>query len=526
MKTDILIVGAGPTGLMMACQLLRFGINFRIIDQQSEQTNESRAFGIQARSMEIFDNLDLAEAFLRKASKINSVNFYINGQHELKLNFNSRALATTPFPHIYLLPQSETEQIFIDHLKKNGIDVERDATLEFFEQTTTAVVARINKPSGAETVKCQYLLGCDGAHSTVRKIAAIPFEGGEYTQMFFLADAKVIWPKDISTGFNLFFDQRGLLLQVPLTDDFARIIGASVKDSLKQNLDLQSITQYSRAVSHTPVIIKDIVWMAPFRLHHRVVRHYQKDRVFLLGDAAHIHSPVGAQGMNTGLQDAANLAWKLALRINALPCDQLLKTYQLERQDIGRKLTRTTDRLFSALTSPNLLLTKIRPRLIRLALKIINQFESIQYKLFRLASQLGISYSANDFVVEDLKRADVSLLLGPKAGARAPDAILNGSSLFQKFKNQPFNILLFFESNEAYCAFNDKIELIKQKKHEWIEIHVLVLSEQTQLAFHRYGVTRQAIYLIRPDGYVGFRTVQLDLDALNSYLAKLFLKVP
>jgi 2-polyprenyl-6-methoxyphenol hydroxylase-like FAD-dependent oxidoreductase len=525
MKIDTLIAGAGPTGLMMACQLLRFGVTFKIIDKQSDRTNESRAFGIQARSMEIFDNLGLAGEFLKKAIKVNVINFFVSGHQELKLKFNSEALDGTPFPHMYLLSQSETERILIEYLKRHGVEVERNTSLESFEQKDTEIIAVIKNEMNPEneTIDCQYLFGCDGAHSIVRKILKIPFEGGEYKQKFFLADAKVTWPNNVPPGFNFFFDEKGLLLQASLENDFGRILGASIKDHLKEPIDLQSITQYSREVSHLPVIIQDMTWMAPFHLHHRVVSHYQKGRAFLLGDAAHIHSPVGAQGMNTGLQDAANLGWKIALKIKGHASDQLLKTYELERQFIGKKLTRTTDRFFSLLTSPNLFLGAFRPRLIKLALRTINQFSSIQNKLFRLMSQLGVRYSLNDYIFESTQGADSSFLSGPQAGSRAPDATLNGASLFEKFKTKPFNVLFFFASDHLISGdFKGQMELINQKNNVWIAFHHLILSKETQLAFHRYGVTHQGVYLIRPDGYIGFRSCQINLDSLNNYLNKLF----
>jgi 2-polyprenyl-6-methoxyphenol hydroxylase-like FAD-dependent oxidoreductase len=528
-KLDTLIVGAGPTGLMMACQLLRFGVSFKIIDKQAERTNESRAFGIQAKSIEIFDNLGIADEFLKMAIKVDFVNFFINGRHKLQLKFNSKALNGTYFPHIYILPQSETERILIEHLRKNGVEIERNTILEDFKQNDHKVTAQIINLTNNqnEMVGCQYLFGCDGAHSSVRKILNIPFEGGKYKQTFFLADAKIIFPDHIPAGFKLFYNNHGLLLHAPLDNQMTRIIGAGIQgnDQLSQSLNLNSITQFAREISHNPVTIENITWKSLFHLHHRVVSHYQKGRAFLLGDAAHIHSPVGAQGMNTGLQDATNLAWKIALKIKSNGSEKLLETYQLERQLIGKKLTRTTDRIFWLLTTSNYILRKIRPFLIIFSLKLINQFSSIQNRLFMLMSQLAIRYPFNDYTYELTEEADSNFMNGPSAGSRAPDGDIAGMRLFDKLKEKPFNLFIFC-SSEAIISPNliEQLNVTEQKFLQWMGVHKIVLTEQTQLIFHRYGVTQQGLYFIRPDGYIGFRSNQINLQALNLYLNRLFKK--
>lgn len=403
-ETEVLIVGSGPTGLMLACQLLRFNVKFRIIDKNADRSKESRAFGIQARSMEIFQNLGIVDQFLEKSQVAYTVDFYLHGMHKLELNFGNIKIESTPFPHIFFLAQPETERILIGYIEKQGIKIERQTQLEKFKQRKKFIEATIKNTRDGSTqiINCLYLAGCDGAHSSVREILKIPFIGEAYEQDFFLADAKVQWPATLKTGFKAFFDKKGVFLHAPLEENLTRLIGAELSDLPFQKkttpITLEEIENFASEVTHTPLMINQPVWMSRFYLHHRVVKQYQKDRTFLVGDAAHIHSPVGAQGMNTGLQDAANLAWKLAGVLKFNMTTELLDTYQTERQFIGEKLTHTTDRFFWFMTTKNKILTFLRPSLLSLMMMISKSLR-LQKRIFWLMSQLGIYYPKNKFLV-------------------------------------------------------------------------------------------------------------------------------
>lgn len=515
-NTEVLIVGAGPTGLMLACQLLRFGIRFRIVDKQPDRSQESRAFGIQAKSMEIFQNLGIVDQFLEKAITAPDIRFYINGRRQLKLNLNKIKLKDSPFSGIFFLPQAETEQILISALAKKDIVVERQKELETFHADSESVQAVVKDLTTGEneTIRCWYLAGCDGAHSSIRRTLAIPFVGAPYQQDFFLADVKLHWPKSFEPGFILFYDsKKGLMLYAPFYKELSRLIAAPLTPTIKkEDINVDEIQQYARKVSHQHVTITETVWMSRFRLHHRVVSQYQHDRVFLAGDAAHIHSPVGAQGMNTGLQDAANLAWKIAISLRKHLSGELLKTYTLEREGIGRKLTQTTDRFFSWITSPRKASQFYRPLLLVLILRLIGGSRRIQKRLFWLMSELGIYYPKNAFLV------------GRKAGYRAPDAPVNNTSLFMLLKEHPVNVLIFLQSEQDNNLVNEEaIVRLEQSHNDWIKFHKFFHNKRTERLFSRYGIHRSGICLIRPDGYIGFYATQLQFAELFEYLQRFLL---
>ncbi len=512
--TEVLIVGSGPTGLMLACQLLRFGVRFKIIDKNKDRSQESRAFGIQARSMEIFQNLGIVDEFLKNARVGHLADFYVGGKLALELNFDKIKINTTPYPNIFFLPQSETERILIEFIERHGVEIDRQTSLENFSQDADKVEAVIKRVDTQEEqhVVCQYLVGCDGAHSKVRELLAIPFVGAAYQQNFFLADARVEWSKPVRSEFMAFSDSAGLFLHLPLSSGLSRVLGVNLdatKEETDQPIQIAEIEKLARKVTHQQISIKDTVWMTRFHLHHRVVNQYQKDRAFLAGDAAHIHSPVGAQGMNTGLQDATNLAWKLAGVLKYAMHLKLLVTYTAERQWVGKKLTETTDRFFWFLTSPNKILRKIRPYILTFIFKLVANSAKLQKRMFWLMSQLGIQYQPNYF------------LEGEKAGMRAPDAPIGLTSLFSLLKESPFSILIFQNpARDATTLDENKIKFLQQSLGDWIKIHIFLYADDKKILFKHYQIKNSGLYVIRPDGYIGFHRNDLNLDDLCRYLKK------
>ncbi len=318
--TEVLIIGAGPTGLVMACQLLRLGIRFRIIDKQKNRAQESRAFAIQAKSMEIFQNLGLSSEFLQAARSGIDFAFFINGKKQSEIKFENFSHQDSPFSTIYFLPQSETERILIRHLEKHRVHIEREKELLFFSQNKKRVEATIKDDvtEKIEKILCAYIVGCDGAHSTVRHILNFAFEGAAYKQNFILADATIDWSFS-RKKFLFFLGKQGIFIHIPLTKNISRVMLAErLSTNSKEKLPPPSVIKIEAAASlitKVPVKLSNPIWLSQFSLHHRGVQTYCQGRAFLAGDSAHIHSPVGGQGMNTGIQDATNLAWKLAIAL-------------------------------------------------------------------------------------------------------------------------------------------------------------------------------------------------------------------
>lgn len=527
--TDVLIVGAGPTGLMLACQFLRLGVSFKIIDAEANRTHESRALGVQAKSVEIFQNLGIGAEFLKRARSNIQFHLYVNGKEYLSF-FGNLEREDTPFPSLYLLPQSETELTLLEYMERGGAKIEWQKQLISFSETADAINAKIyNKETEQpETIRCKYIVGCDGAHSAVRDILAIPFEGASYTQEFILADAKkVLW--DVSSGsaaeFRVFFDKKGIFLFVPLKTDLIRVMGAKMADSPENDspVSIGDVESLGKEITYHPMKLEEVTWKSRFRLHHRAVAKYQKGRAFLAGDAAHIHSPVGAQGMNTGLQDATNLAWKLALVTKYNGSPELLETYQLERQPIGQILLQRTDRIFGLATSKKWTALLFRQLFLPLAFYFVNKIKFFRRRLFGFVSQLNIHYALNDFIVEYAMGADAKFLRGPKAGYRAPDSSYRNSTLFELFREAPFNILIFQSQERSWVSIEKKIaDLEMSMGKKWVKIYKISNSPMNQIILQRYGVASEAIYFIRPDGYIGFRSWGMKIAEFEQYLNKLF----
>jgi 2-polyprenyl-6-methoxyphenol hydroxylase-like FAD-dependent oxidoreductase len=526
-NTEVLIIGAGPTGLMMACQLLRFGIRFRIIDKQKDRAHESRAFAIQAKSMEILQNLGLADEFLRIARVGIDFAFFINGKKQVTAKFKEFPHQTTPFPSVYFLPQTETERILLSFLEHQNVHVEKEKELIFFAQNNESVEVQIKDrlTEKIEEICCTYLIGCDGAHSTTRHILHLPFEGAVYKQSFILADATIDWPFS-RDQFLFFLGKAGIFLHIPLTKTFSRVMLAQRSTpATQEKLPPPTITEIeaaARGITKTTVKLINPIWLSQFHLHHRGVKSYAQGRAFLAGDAAHIHSPVGGQGMNTGIQDATNLAWKLALVLRKMAVTELLATYETERHRIGKILLKTSDRFFSFMTAKNFLIFHLRNSLLPFILRFFFSKKNLEHHFFWFISQLNIHYHPNEFVYEIVNKADPTFKNGPKAGYRAPDAPVNSSSLFTLLRTKAIHLLLFQDEKTPTAKWLASVKILEDTYADWVKIHYLIPSLANKKLFLRYGVTSSAIYLIRPDGYIGFRCYHCDLSLVDTYLKRLF----
>jgi 2-polyprenyl-6-methoxyphenol hydroxylase-like FAD-dependent oxidoreductase len=526
----VLISGAGPSGLMMAAQLAMRKLSFRIIDENEDHTLQSRALVIHARSLEIFEQMGIAEEAVRQGKKARAVNLISSGRRKLRFNLEGIGAGLTDFPFLLILEQSKTEKILNDFLEKNGNKVERKTKLIDFSQQEQGIHATILRADGTkEMIQAGWLIGADGARSFVREHLNIRFEGKTYEQSLFVLDCEVNLQFPLDEMYLAFSDQTfaGFF---PMADGRCRVISL-VPPELegKKELDFNDVAQDFAGRVKMDVVLANPGWISVYHSHHRTVTDFRKGRCFLCGDAAHIHSPVGAQGMNTGLQDAYNLAWKLALMIRNQAKEKLLDTYHAERIVIARNLVKSTDRAFNLVSNKNNSAKFIRLRVLPFALGIgvpfFNRIAFIRRLAFKAISEIGIHYRKSPLSKQDIHSKFPKA--APKPGDRTP-YIKNEKNEFKPavktvLSGVKFHLLLFL-GDRKYAEVEDMLKGIQRDYPDLLEIQEVLLSEQTKNMYSAFGITRCGYYLIRPDGYMAFRCNSLDFQDFMEYLNLYFIK--
>ncbi len=394
MDTDVLVVGAGPTGLMLANQLGRRGVRALIIDRHAGPSLQTRALGVQARTLEIYSHLGIVERALELGKRATGANIWAQGRRAARVPLGDIGRDLSPYPFLLILGQDDNERLLGDALRNWGMSVRWNTELVGLAQETDQVTATLKQPDGTiREVTAAWVAGCDGAHSAVRDLNRIAFQGAPYEHVFFVADTQVtgpMVPDELNVylwreGFHLFFPMRGT--------DHWRVVGI-VPPALRGRDDLtfDDVVPSVRKEAGSGLSFQGCSWFSTYRIHHRRAERFRDRRCFLLGDAAHIHSPVGAQGMNTGLQDAYNLAWKLALVVSGRAGAALLDSYEDERIPVAQRLLSTTDRAFSLIVSDSWLAGLFRTRILAKIMALAMGLDRVQKLAFRTISQTGIHY--------------------------------------------------------------------------------------------------------------------------------------
>src|SRR5215468_1148778 len=352
-QTQVLIVGAGPTGLVLALWLRRLGIQVRIVDKTGEPGTTSRAVAVQARTLEFYRQTGLADTVIAGGREVSTANLWVAGRRVARLVFGDMGAGISPYPYAFIFPQDEHEQLLIDRLNDAGVSVERGTEFIGLEEADDRVVARLKRADGRlDSCEAAFVAGCDGARSHVRETMSIGFAGGTYEHLFYVADVEARGPV-MNGEIHAALDRTDFLAVFPLKDAHrARLVG-TVRDEAedarrRENLTWDDVSR--RVIEWIRIDVRRVHWFSTYHVHHRVAERFRSVRVFLLGDAAHVHSPVGGQGMNTGIGDAANLAWKLTWVLRGRAREDLLDTYEPERIAFARRLVATTDRAFTFAT--------------------------------------------------------------------------------------------------------------------------------------------------------------------------------
>jgi 2-polyprenyl-6-methoxyphenol hydroxylase-like FAD-dependent oxidoreductase len=421
--------------------------------------------------------------------------------------------SVTPYPYILILGQDDNERIMGDKLNALGLAVEWNTELTGIEQQADGVAATLKLPDGgSETVRAAWVGGCDGAHSSVREFTGIGFPGAPYEHVFFVADVEMTGTM-VADEVNVYLWRDGFHLLFPMRGkDHWRIVGilpAGLRraDNVRFEAVLPSLRGEAGALS-----IKSCTWFSTYRIHHRCAQHFRARRCFLLGDAAHIHSPVGAQGMNTGLQDAYNLAWKLALVVKRKADAALLDSYEGERLPVAQRLLETTDRAFRQVVSDSWLAGLLRTKILARIAAFAMTFERVQKLAFRTVSQTGIEYRKSA-----LSQSLDGLPAGaPQAGDRFPWLRLKlraggpAEDLFQTFDDLGFDLFLFGQSLPAGAGEFGAL----------VRVHAVPADQLNDAELARAGIPQPSFYLVRPDGHVGLCGSRVDAGAVRRDLSE------
>lgn len=568
-EVDVLVAGAGPSGLSLAVELRRLGANCLLIDEKDGPTPdaESRALAVHAATLEAFHRMGVVDRMREEGRVAHGFGVYRGASRILDVRL-TLAPDETRFPFVLVLPQGRTERILVDHLEGLGGGVEWGTHLVGFKADHGGATAELKDQDGRTTyVRAKWLVGCDGPKSIVRHGLGMKFEGDEYPERFLLADAEVSWGLS-ADEVSIVLTHEGALIAVPLAEAGRwRLIDATGRsDAATPEAVLARLRELAGPISGLGAVVGAPSWTSSFVIHRRVVDRYRVGRGFVVGDAAHLHSPAGGQGMNTGVQDAVNLAWKLAMVLRGEASESILDSYDLERRPVAERVLRSTDRIMKLVAPRNPLARAARDA----ALAGLGRFEAVRRMISREMAHLSVSYRRSPIVGESRPglfyataregatgfNANESFRRGPKPGERLPDVLLAQSdpvtglplrlsdalALEVRKSPKPRHILLIFQGTrpesgafhvdfltEDYVPphFADRIRPILVEPQTPMEDSPAWRGERlpdpTNALHRRFGAEGACLFLIRPDGYIGFRARPLEPLAFREYAKRIFL---
>lgn len=472
-NTDVLIVGAGPVGLFLANECARRGLRWKIVEQRADQSEHSKALAIFPRTLEIFDMAGLVPAFLEAANRVNSVAVLSHDRTLARIRFEPEQ---TPYPFVAMVPQNVTESLLAEALRRRGGRVDYNTSFVSVEQSEDAVSVTIEHGGTREDIDAVFVVGCDGAHSGVRTSLGIELEGGDYDTPFMLADVET--NQDLpGNEMQLCPGTQGPVAIFPMSATRRRIV-ATIERPEGEAPSLELVQRVLAERAPKEIQAHALHWSSYFRIHHRHAPRLREGRVFLAGDAAHIHSPFGGQGMNTGLHDVWNLIWKLEMVLRGHGSNQLLDSYSEERIPIIADVIETTDRLTKVMGTPNVLAQFLRDSLI----PAVSHFSAFQHAFVNRLSGLGVAYPGSPIVEGE------------------------GERIFEDFMRGGLTPAMQF------------VLLVPEGASIALRAAVEFLASEFDAVLRAGTTKKEIIQLIRPDGYLAFST---DPDFKDQTIASL-----
>ncbi len=539
---DALVIGAGPVGLTAAIALTHHGLKCRIIEKSAAPTDKSKALVVWCRTLELLDQCGLASVFVESGLKINGGSVYANGERLVHLALTSD---DSPYGFPLMIPQNETERLLAEHLTRAGLKVERQVELVSFDERGESIHCKMRHGDGREeSCETPWLIGCDGAHSTVRHGLGIPFTGHAEPNDWMLADIHLEGPL-AADEVSVFWHEKGVLVFFPINRGRFRMIadtGAASDHGRPPDPTLADAQAKADERGPGGLTLSDPVWLANFRINERKVRDYRQGRALLAGDAAHIHSPAGGQGMNTGMQDAFNLAWKLALiQRGEGQAEPLLQSYSAERSAVGDQVLSNAEKFTELTTIRNPVVKWLRNHIA----PIVGSFQFVQDRIRDEWFELSINYRHSPLSAETWPM----LAGGLAAGDRLCDAPLSSAAddspttLFAAIRSTRLTLLLLPGSSdrEAISQMLKIADLAERAFPNVLNPHVVLKAEPGAAAktatsgapvwidssgrvHQKLHATDSSLFVVRPEGYIGYRCQPAKANDLLNYLGRFLIR--